>query len=250
MIAMRSVLACVALFCAIGADTTLAQSRARVWDIELGTPVAQLPLTDFVEPACGTNGGPPSQPLERFAEFARCPVEPATGLREVWFIYDDEWEYIARANRDPFEIGRFAANTLYRQPIITSLLIDDAGLVQGYRVITDPRASIERRIEAYLVYAFFKGMFSYAPWVCADLPRDERERPLDGTYLKVSCEMVSEQRFLKVEGRHLQKPGQDVRDVPRFLDQAAGDFESSARLEVYNRAAVRGAPCCPASARQ
>ncbi len=246
---MRELLACLVLLCAVGPEAALAQSRTRVWDIELGIPVAQLPLREFVDAACGTNGGPPSLPIDGFADFARCPVERATGLREVWFIYDDEWEYIARANRDPFEIGRYSANTMYRQPIITSVLIDAGGLVQGYRVITDPRAPIDLRIQASVLFPIFKGMYSEAPWACIDLPADERERPIDGTYLKASCEMASARLFVKAEGRHLLKAGQDVRDVPRFLDQAAGDFESSARLEVYNLSAVRGAPCCSASVR-
>jgi hypothetical protein len=249
MAAMRAFFACLAFVCAFAAGAAVAQSRTRVWDIQLGTPIAQLPQTEFVDPACGTNGGPPSLPLQAWADFARCPVEILTGLREIWFIYDDEWEYIARAQRDPFEIGRYSANSYYRQPIVTSLLIDDAGLVQGYRVVTDTRALIDLRMQAYLLFPIFKGMHSDGPWTCADLPTDARERPIDGVFVKSACQMMSERRYVKAEGRHLLKAGQDVRDKPRFLDQAVGDFESSARLEVYNLAAVRGAPCCPASAR-
>ena len=228
---------------------SLAQSRARILDVKLGTPVSALPSDEWVDPACGTNGGPPSRELESFEDFARCPVEEQTGLREIWFIYDDEWEYVARAYRDPQEIRRYSANVFYQQPIITSLLVDDGGLVQGYRVITDPRAPIEVRIEAYILYGIFKGLFSDAPWQCTDLARDERERPIEGDILKVSCEMASHQYFIKLEGRHLLKPGQDVRDVPRSFDQAAGDFESSARLDVYNVDTVKDAPCCRAYAR-
>ena len=69
--------------------------------------------------------GTPSLRLESFADFALCRTEARTGLHEVWFIYDDEWEYIARAYGDDEEIRRFSANVLYAQPIITSLLIDD-----------------------------------------------------------------------------------------------------------------------------
>jgi hypothetical protein len=47
----------------------------KIWDIKLGTPVAALPLDQFVDPACGTNGGPPSRVLARFADFALCPPD-------------------------------------------------------------------------------------------------------------------------------------------------------------------------------
>jgi len=232
----------------LAADTAVAQSHARVFDVELGGPVSALPADEWVDPSCGTDGGPPSIVLEGFSDFARCPVEARTGLREIWFIYDDEWEYIARAYRDPTEILSYSANVFFAQPIITSLMVDDAGLVQGYRVITDPRAPIEVRMEASLLYMIFRGQFTEAPWQCTDLPREEREHPIDGRFLKASCEMVSEKHFVAVEGRHLLKPGQDVREVPRSLTQARGDFESSARLEVYSIDAVRDAPCCRASA--
>jgi hypothetical protein len=203
-------------------------------------------MDEWVDPACGTDGGPPSLVLDRFEDFARCPADVQTGLHEIWFIYDDEWEYIGRAHRDPIEIGRYSANVFFQQPIITSLLVDDAGLVQGYRVVTDPRAPTDVRKNAYMLYGIFKSMFSGASWRCTDLPRDERERPLEGLYLKVSCEMASDQHFVEVQGRSLLKPGEDVRDVPRFLDQAQTDFESSTRLAVYASGAVRDAPCCRA----
>src|SRR5215831_7965269 len=100
----------------------------KIWDIKLGIPISELPLKDFVDPACGTNGGPPARVLKSFEEFAVCPVEQTTGLREVWFRYDDEMEYIARARRSGVLIRQYQANSLAGQPIITSLLIDDAGL--------------------------------------------------------------------------------------------------------------------------
>ncbi len=226
------------------APNSLAQSRARIFDIGLGGPVSSLPADQWVEPACGTNGGPPSLRLERFEDFVRCPVEEATGLREIWFIYDDEWEYIARAYGDPAEIGRYSANVFYGQPIITSLLVDAGGLVQGYRVITDPRAPTEVRLLASALAIIFKALFKDAPWQCEDLPREEREQSVEGAFLKEDCAMLSADRLVRLQGRLLRKPGQgDFQVAPE------GYFESSTRLEVYNADAVRDAPCCQAFAR-
>jgi hypothetical protein len=233
----------------LAAGAARAQSRTRIFDIALGIPIAALPLDEFVDPACGTNGGPPSLPLDSFESFARCPVETATGLRELWFIYDDEWEYIGRAQRDEAQIGRYSANTLYRQPIITSLLIDDAGLVQGYRVVTDPRAPAPLRKEAFLLAGVFKSIFTAAPWTCTDLPRDEREQPIEGVFVKQACAMHSGDRLMTVESHHLHKPGQDLRLNPRANTPTEGDFESRTRLDVYNADAVKDAPCCRAFAR-
>ena len=223
-----------------------AQSRTRIWDVKFGQPVTALPLEEFVDPACGTNGGPPSLPLKGFEDYARCPVEEETGLHEIWFIYDDEWEYVARAQREEAVIKRYSANVFFTQPIITSLLIDEAGLVQGYRVVTDPRAPADVRIEAYIVSAALKTLLGGTTWVCVDLPRGEREEPIALTFVKESCKAISVDgaRMSKLETRHLHKAGQDLRVNPRNLDEAVGDFESSARLEMYNFQAVKHLPCC------
>lgn len=236
-------LACL-IAVAMTAQGAMAQSTARIFDVELGSPVGDLPSDQWVDPSCGTNGGPPSLPLQGFEDFARCPVEEGTGLHEVWFIYDNEWEYIARAYRDPVEIGRFSANVFFGQPIITSLLIDDDGLVQGYRVVTDPHAPTEVRLLAATLHIIFKELFRDAPWQCVDLPREEREQSVDGAFLKEDCAMVSAERLVRLQGRLLRKPGQgDFQVAPE------GYFESSARLEVYNIDAVRDAPCCQAFVR-
>jgi hypothetical protein len=234
------------LACLMAADPGFAQSRTRIWDVELGTPVAALPTEEFVDPSCGTNGGPPSLRLESFADFARCRAEPTTGLHEVWFIYDNEWEYIARAQRDDAAIATYSANTFYAQPIVTSYLVDDAGVVEGFRVFTDPRAPDDVRLHAYVLGGIFKTFFSTAAWTCSDLPAENGERPLEGLLLKQSCFSLDGDRLLKVETRHRYKPGQDLGVVPRDIIQAEGDFESSASLEVYRVDAVRGAPCCQA----
>ena len=64
--------------------------RREVWDIQLGAKIADLP-DDYVDYACGTNGGPPSTPLTGWKDYRRCRPD-ANGLREVYFRYDDELE--------------------------------------------------------------------------------------------------------------------------------------------------------------
>jgi hypothetical protein len=203
----------------------------KIWDIAPGTPIKALPLKDFVDPACGTNGGPPARVLKGFEEFAVCPVERTTGLREVWFRYDDEMEYVARARRSGVLIRQYQANSLAGQPIITSLLFDDAGLVQGYRIINDPRVEGNTRIAAYGVADLFKGMAGMG-MPCTDLPPAEGERPINDLFVKEICELKTAEKVVRVESRHYYKPGQFAVD-PNENRLTENLFESSARLEVY-----------------
>jgi hypothetical protein len=203
----------------------------KIWDIKLGIPISGLPLNDFVDTACGTNGGPPARVLKSFYEFAQCPVERTTGLHEVWFRYDDEMEYVARARRSQIMVRQYQANSLAGQPITTSLLIDDAGLVQGYRIVNDPRADAQTRIAAYGLADLFKGM-AWAGLECTDLPPAEGERPIDDLLVKETCKSKSGDLVTRVEARRYYKPGQFAID-PNENRLTENQFESSARLEVY-----------------
>jgi hypothetical protein len=221
----------VALLVATATGSAPAQTQApKIWDIKLGSPIKDLPA-DFVDTACGTNGGPPARVLKSFHEFAQCPVEPATGLHEVWFRYDDEMEYVARARRSEIMVRQFQANALAGQPIITSLLIDDDGLVQGYRVVNDPRADARTRIAAFNLADLFKGMV-LGKVECNDLPPAEGERPIEDLLVKEDCEGKANGLVTRVEARRYYKPGQFAVD-PNDSRLTENQFESSARLEVY-----------------
>ena len=209
---------------------------SKIWDIKLGTPINALPLNNFVDPACGTNGGPPARVLKGFAEFAQCAVERTTGLREVWFRYDDEMEYIARARRSDVMVRQYRANSLAGQPIITSLLIDNAGLVQGYRIVNDPRIESNTRIAAFGLADVFKGIAGMG-LQCTDLPLAEGERPIDDWFIKQTCEKTAEGRTVRIEARRYYKAGQFAVD-PNDNRMTENLFESSARIEVYRAGAA------------
>jgi hypothetical protein len=221
--------AVVATSLASGAATQ--DSAPRIWDLKLGIKVAELPLSDYVDPACGTNGGPPARVLRSFADFAQCPVEAKTRLHEVWFRYDDEMEYVARARRSEILVRQYQANALAGQPIITSLLIDDAGLVQGYRIVNDPRVEGNTRINAFGIADLFKGMAGLG-LDCKDLPPAEGERPIEDWLVKEDCDKNVNGLVTHIEARRFYKPGQFAVD-PNENRLTENQFESSARLEVY-----------------
>jgi hypothetical protein len=202
----------------------------KIWDITLGVPVGELPLDDFVDPACGTNGGPPGLRLDSFDAFARCRPE-VSGLREVWFRYDDELEYIARAARDPDAVARNNAMAVLGQPVILSLLIDGAGLVQGFRIFTDPHADQDLRADAYTLAVAFKARFGADGWACSELPPSAGETPIMGTFVNELCRKATDGQKIAVESRHYYKSGQALLDPNTGLT-TMNQFESSARLEL------------------
>ena len=206
------------------------QPLPRIWGLQLPSPAGDLPQEEFVDPACGTNGGPPGLAIGSFERFERCRPD-ASGLREIWFRYDDEWELIARAARDPDAIARNNAMVVLGQPVTLSLLIDRAGLVQGYRIFTDPRADEELRAQAYGIAIAFKARFGTDGWTCNDTPAAEGETAILGIFVKERCEKAADGLAITVESRHYYKPGQAMLDPNTGLP-TVNQFESSARLQA------------------
>jgi hypothetical protein len=135
-------------------------------------------------------------------------------------------------------IRQYSLNSLAGQPIITSLLVDDTGLIQGYRVVNDPRADSGTRIAAFGLADLFKGIAGFG-LNCTDLPLAEGERPIDDWYLKEVCELKTDERIVRIEARRYYKPGQFAVD-PNDNRLTENLFESSARIEVYRpKAAAR-----------
>jgi len=231
---MRSLISSLGAACALWLMTSGAQAQyvPRIWDLMLGVPIKELPLNDYVDPACGTNGGPPARVLKSWDEFSVCPKEAETGLHEVWFRYDDEMEYVARARRSEILIRQYQANALNGQPIVTSLLFDDKGVMQGFRVVNDLRVDGRTRLNAFGLGDLFKGMAGVG-LECTDLPAAEGERPIEDWFIKENCELKApDGTITRVQTRRFYKPGQYAVD-PNDARLNENEFESSARLEVF-----------------
>ena len=221
--------AAFALLAAAGGSDAWAQ-QTKIWDIPIGAHVSHMPAAEFVDPSCGTNGGPPGLPLDSFNQFVLCPVEEATGFREIWFIYEDTEEYIHLARRTPQALsGQHRATEVLGQPVVVSFLVDGDGRVRGYRVFTDSRAAEELRHEAYAVSIRLMSRFGEG-WQCADLPRQDGESPISGIYVKQECRKEADGRKMVVESRYFYRAGQQLRDYRGRL--MVNEFESFSRLEV------------------
>src|SRR5216684_2045300 len=172
--------------------------RATIWDLKVGAPIAEQPNpSEFRGFACGSNGGPPRAPLTGWADFKRCAAEP-NGLREVYFEYDDELEYIARAHDNDREISRWAGTHEVTFPVIASALFDDAGVLQGIRLVTDPRpdhrnditeANRKKREESYALGGVMASRFGIeAERDCKSLPPGEGEGAVGSLFIRQRCE--------------------------------------------------------------
>jgi len=205
-------------------------TRREVWDIQLGAKLADLP-DDFIDYACGTNGGPPSTLLAGWKDFRRCRPE-ASGLREVYFRYDDELEYWAKANNLAPQMEQYIGTKTYGFPIIASALIGEDGVLRGIRIVTDPRDPTGDRDEAYLLRNFLNARFGRDGWQCQDLAADGGETPVAGVFIKQRCEKEIDAATRAVlVTRHLRKPGQSQYD-PHSGKETLNQFESNVRFEL------------------
>jgi hypothetical protein len=228
---------CVLVACGLPLGWLHAQERAKrldLWDIHIGEKVSEIP-DGFINYACGTNGGPPSIHLANFSAFKKCKPE-ADGLREVYFEYDDELEYWARALELRPEIRMYAGTTVFEFPVVASLLFDDAGIVRGERMVTDPRQQVSRdRAEFWTLANFLRQRFGEAGWVCRDLPPEEGEGPVGSLFIKSHCDKTAGGLHLILDQRYLQKKGQNFVD-PRTGKVQPDAFESETRFEIYDPA--------------
>jgi hypothetical protein len=224
---MRPALAAVLLGC--GAALSSAAERPTVFDLPLGTPAAALPA-GFADFACGTGGGPPGRPLESFAEFGRCP-ESEHGLREVYFRYDDELEYVARALEQPRAVEALAGTRVYGIPVTASALFDAEGMLQGLRLATDPRG-IEpgERNDHWALAAMLMHRFGDAGWICADLPKSPDESPVSTFLVKSECRKTTKDASFVVLREYLHRRGEAFTD--EFGKAQTTHFVSQSRFEM------------------
>jgi len=203
---------------------------ADIWSLKLGTPASALPAKDFIDYACGSVGGPPQQPLTGWSDYGKCPPEPS-GLREVYFRYDDELEYWARAHRAQTLIAQYAGTKVLDFPVIVSGLFDAGGTLAGLRIVTDPRAGPQDRKQAYTLTNFFKARYGSEGWNCTDTPPAPGETPVGSLYINQRCtKLANGDMRVVLETRFLRRPGQAEFSSSGKL--TVGQFESSTRLEL------------------
>jgi hypothetical protein len=205
-------------------------TRAEIWDLKLGTAVGTLP-DDFSDYACGTNGGPPSIQLSGWRDFRRCRPD-ASGLREVYFRYDDELEYWAKANNFATEIKKYSGTKIFDFPVVLSARFDDGGILAGIRIVSDPRDLSRDREEHYLLRNFLSARYGRDGWECVDQPPEDGETPVFRTFIKQHCKKtIDGAAMAEMQTNFFRKKGQTEIDV-RTGRTTEGQFESLVRFEL------------------
>ena len=92
-------------------------------------------------------------PLAGWSDYGKCRPEP-NSLREVYFRYDDELEYWAKAHRARTLIAQYAGTKVLDFPVIVSGLFDEGGALAGLRIVTDPQTNPQDRKQAYTLTNF------------------------------------------------------------------------------------------------
>lgn len=227
-------LACAACLVPGAASAQSLAPAFSIWDVKLGQAVSAVPDTAAATIACGTHGGPASIGLKSFADWATCEPE-ASGLREVVFTYDDEKDYVARAMEMEFR-ALAAGTSVYAHPVMVSVLVDDKGLAEGIRLVTDDRAANRDRRLAVALRTNLKARFDAWGLTCTDLPIQDGEMKVGNEFIHERClgsnPDGSGQKVL-IEGSYLRKKGQvSVSQDTQKVNKDA--YESSTWLEVVN----------------
>ena len=181
--------------------------------LRVGMRVAELPAVGYVDLACGSHGGAPGLALAGWAEFARCRPN-AAGLHEVTFAY---------AKSPLAELGdRWEGTKVAGHPVIPSLLIDDAGVVEGIRIVTDPDARMYLKKKAFLLGIRVMGRYGRDGWTCTEAEPADGRTPVGGLFIDRHCEKVFHDRRLVLET-----------DLYRSAEQQGQEFTGATRLEIF-----------------
>lgn len=245
---MRNALVLFLFAAILSAPNVLAQKDAleeaglyapSVWDLEPGAHARELPTDAYIDYACGTRGGPPARPLADWTGYAKCQPEPDSGFHEVYFQYDDEPEYWAKARRLESQANLYQYTSAYAIPVIVSVLFDPDGFMMGFRMVTDDRVDVSVREKGSTLSGYLMGRYDRADWACKELPRLEGERAYQGILIKRECLQRDSKAGLDlfIEWHHLRGAGQFVVNPANGLPMA-GQFESTTHFEAILRDGV------------
>ncbi len=173
----------------------------------------------------------PASPLSGWKDFRRCRAEPG-GLREVYFRYDDEIEYWAKANNLAAQMEQYVGTKTYGFPITVSALIDDAARSAASAsspIRATPQATATR--PTCCATSSIRDSAATAGHARTS-PPTPGETPVAGIFVKQRCEKdLDTATRARLVTRHLRKPGQSQYD-PHSGKETTNQFESNVRFEM------------------
>ena len=167
-------------------------------DIQLGKPIADLPDAGYVDRVCA---GDTQKTLTAWRDWRDCPTDDS-GFHAIKFGYDPE------TSRE----GTIVAG----HPAILTLFVDNAGVVSGLRIETDPKARLYIRKKAFLFGTQVKSRYGSEGWSCQEAQPSAGEEPVGGVYMKERCAKVVNNRSIVVERNLFRRSDQDAKS---FVDE-------------------------------
>jgi hypothetical protein len=202
----------IGLAALLGVISAHASDRLSPFDLTLGTAAGTLPGPPlFTHFACGSDGGPPMQKLDAWTDFATCEPE-ADGLVEVYFEFGDAVLEAARARND--YVAAWSAGTQFDYfPVTASALFDEAGVLRGLRLVTDPRPEqrkdeflhLRPRNEHYLMRLHLMDAFGLDASGCVSSPMRDDEAPVIGMFERERCDWSRDGETIHMESVRLRQ---------------------------------------------
>ncbi|RDE09195.1 hypothetical protein [Pelagibacterium lacus] len=220
------------LFAAIGAEAAMAcAGRPTVWDISLGAAVSDLP-TGFGDYACGSNGGPPGRPLQGFGDYLQCNPDQR-GWHEVYFRYDDEEEFVARALEQQRRIAMCEGTQVFGIPVVASVLLDEGGTVQGIRIVSDPRGTEPAQRDDHWALGNMLRRHFPGDWECSPLALGPGSTPVGSFQPDQECVLSADGVEMTIRQHYHHRIGQAF--VDDFDVVQPGLFVSDAYFEMIRK---------------
>lgn len=193
------VVALAVMLLASGMQVAFAQAEPKydVRDITVGMPVGKIPDDGYINLTCANDSG---RRLPAWSAWRECPM--------------DEDAHAVRFDFDP-QTSR-EGTLVAGHPVILTALIDDAGIVAGLKIETDPKARLYIRKKGFLLGNQVKSRYGSEGWECTQGQPGLGETPVGGIFLREKCRKAVRGRVLVVERDLYRRPGQDAKS---FVDQ-------------------------------
>ncbi len=174
--------------------------EADLRDLRVGMSASELPAEGYTDFACV------SAPVgvQSWQDYGQCPAD-AAGLHALRFSYQEGSNELAFLN-DTFEGTKVGGH-----PVLLTLLISDAGVVEGLRIETDPAARLNRRKKAYLLGELAKARYGEADWTCSEARPGTGEEPVGGIFVREHCEKATPTRRYVLDRQMFHRVGKDQR---------------------------------------
>ena len=214
---MKRTLIAVYLLCAaLMSNAAQDPEQGDIRDLRLGMHIGDLDRSNYQAFACGRDGLKPERELADPEQFLNCSSEPS-GLYELNLQYNDAKVAWAKVN-DKWEGTKIAGH-----PVLLSALLDEQGIVQGLRVITDPQARRYLKKKAFLFGIRVKGRYGEDGWQCQRQQPDADKSRIGGMFIDERCEKIYNQRRLILQ-THLYRTAQ----------QQGTEFTGRTRFEILS----------------